>query len=68
MLKSHRFYYGTVLKYPINEFNNDINLIRIVKNYKDEDFSNLQLISSGNYGKVYFAYSIMDDEELCLKK
>ena len=68
MLKSHRFYYGTFLNYPINEFNNDINLIRIVKNYKDEDFSNLQLISSGNYGKVYFAYNVKDDEELCLKK
>ena len=59
---------GTFLRFPINEFNNDINIIRKFKNYKDEDFTNLKLISSGSFGEVYSAINIKEEKELCLKK
>ena len=62
----NRFNKGTFLKYPINEFNNDINIIREFKNYKDEDFTNLKLISSGRFGEVYSAHNIKEEKELCL--
>ena len=66
---SHRgFGLGTFLRNPINEFNNDINIIRKFKNYKDEDFTNLKLISSGSFGEVYSAINNKEEKELCLKK
>ena len=60
--------FGTFLNFPINEFSNDINLIRKNKYYRDEDFTDLKLISSGNFGDVFFAHNIQDKEEFCLKK
>jgi len=60
--------FGTLLSYPINEFNNDINIIKEFKDYKDEDFTNLQLISKGTFGEVYSAYNIKEEKDICLKK
>jgi len=59
------FNYGIHLKNSIIDFNNGNNLL---KKYKDNDFSNLKLISSGSYGDVYSAFSIKDEIEVCLKK
>ena len=59
---------GTLLSYPINEFNNDINIIKEFKDYKDVDFTNLQLISKGSFGEVYSAYNIKEEKDICLKK
>lgn len=56
------FNIGSFLQYPIYEY-----LIQL-KNYKKEDFSNLNLISSENFGDLYKAYSIIDEEEVFLKK
>lgn len=36
--------------------------------YIDSDFSNLKLISNGFYADIFFAYSIKDQIEICLKK
>ena len=66
--KGHNYNLGTFLKYPINDFNKDNNLINKLKEYNDKDFSNLKLISSGGYGDIYSAYSIKDETEICLKK
>ena len=60
--------FGTYLKYPINDFQNDNNLIKIYEEYNEKDFSNLKIISSGGYGDVYSAYSIKDETEICLKR
>ena len=59
---------GTLLSFPIIAFNQDNNLIIKIKKYKEKDFSNLNLIKTGAYGKIYSAYSIKDNEEICLKK
>ena len=59
---------GKFLTYPIYELNNNKNIIRLFKNYKDEDFTNLKLISSGSFGEVYSAYNIEEEKEFCLKK
>ena len=59
---------GTLLRYPINEFNNDINIINEFKHYKDEDFTNLKLISKGSFGEIYSAYNIKEEKDICLKK
>ena len=59
---------GTYLKYPIEDFQRDNNLIKIYNEYNDNDFSNLKLISSGSYGDIFSAYSIKDETEICLKK
>ena len=63
-----QFNKGTYLKYPIEDFQRDNNLIKIYNEYNDKDFSNLKLISSGSYGDIYSAYSIKDKIEICLKK
>jgi len=38
------------------------------KNYKESDFKNIKLLSSGLFGNIYSAYSIKDKKEVCLKK
>ena len=58
----------TYLKYPINDFQKDNNLIKLYNEYNDKDFSNLKVISIGNYENIYSAYSIKDEAEICLKK
>jgi len=40
----------------------------IKKNYKESDFKNIKLLSSGLFGNIYSAYSIKDKKEVCLKK
>ena len=59
---------GTFLLYPIKDFNDDNNLLIINKEYNDKDFSNINLIKTGAYGKIYSAYSLKDQEEVCLKR
>ena len=60
---------GTFLFYPIKDFNDDNNLLIINKEYNDKDFSNIKLIKTGAYGKIYSAYSLKDqEEEVCLKR
>ena len=60
---------GTFLFYPIKDFNDDNNLLIINKEYNDKDFSNIKLIKTGPYGKIYSAYSLKDqEEEVCLKR
>ena len=56
------FNIGTFLQYPINEY-----LIQL-KSYKNEDFTNLKLRSSENFGDLYNAYSTQDEEEVFIKK
>ena len=58
----------TFLLYPIKDFNDDNNLLIINKEYNDKDFSNIKLIKTGAYGKIYSAYSLKDKEEVCLKR
>ena len=65
---NYNYNIGKILKYPIIDFNNDNNLIIKYKDYKDNDFSNLKLISSGSYVDVYSAFSLKDEAEVCLKK
>ena len=60
--------FGIYLKYSINDFQNDNNLIKIYEEYNEKDFSNLKLISLGSYGDIYSAYSIKDETEICLKR
>ena len=52
--------YGTKLALPINEF--------IISKYKEKNFINSKLISSGSYGDVYSAYSLILKKDICLKK
>ena len=54
--------FGYLLKNVIAEY------INIKKNYKESDFNNLKLLSSGAYGNIFSAYSIKDKKEVCLKK
>jgi serine/threonine protein kinase len=39
----------------------------IPKFYEEKDFTNKKLIARTNYGKVYSAHSIKDNEEVCIK-
>ena len=66
--KSEIYGVGICLKNPLIDFNNDNNLIKKYKEYNNNDFSNLKLITSGTYGDVYSAFSIKDETEVCLKK
>ena len=59
---------GTFLFYPIKDFNDGNNLLIINKEYNDKDFSDIKLIKTGAYGKIYSAYSLQDKEEVCLKR
>ena len=40
-LKDKELNFGIYLKYSINDFQNDNNLIKIYKEYNEKDFSNL---------------------------
>ena len=62
MNKKFNFNFGYLLKNIITEY------IIIKKNYKESDFKNIKLISSGLFGNIYSAYSIKDSKEVCLKK
>ena len=39
----------------------------IPKFYEEGDFKKKKLIARTNYGKVYSAYSVKDNEEVCIK-
>ena len=56
--KKIKMNFGCCLALPINGF--------IFLKYKEKNFTNLQLISSGSYGDVYSAFSLKDEAEVCL--
>ena len=58
-----RFNYGTLLRYPIIDFTN-----KFKNKYYDKDFTNLKLLSTGNFSDIYSAFSIKDKIEVCLKR
>ena len=60
--KKFNINFGYLLKNIITEY------IIIKKNYKESDFKNIKLISSGLFGNIYSAYSIKNNKEVCLKK
>ena len=43
----------TYLKYPINDFQKDNNLIKFYNEYNEKDFTNLKVISIWNYENIY---------------
>ena len=65
IIENKKTFSGIFFNYAIDEYNNNINLI---KTYKEKDFKNEKLIANGAYGYVFSSYSIKDNEEVCLKK
>ena len=66
-LKNH-ISFGRFFINSINEFINNINLIKKYKNYNDKDFTNNKFLSPGGYGDIYCGYSKKDKMEICLKR
>ncbi len=60
----HNYNKGSLLTIPVIEFLKPIES----KLCNSKDFTNLKLISSGNYGEVYSAFNIRYKTEICLKK
>ena len=58
---------GCFLTKPIIEFMREIEYKKY-NEYKSKAFSNLKLIASGSYGKIYSAFDTIIKNEICLKK
>ena len=64
---SNNYNIGCFLTKPIVEFMREIEYKKY-NEYKSKAFSNLKLIASGSYGKIYSAFDTITKSEICLKK
>ena len=65
--KEERINLGNFLTKPVIEFMREIEYKKY-NEYKSKAFSNLKLIASGSYGKIYSAFDTIIKNEICLKK
>ena len=65
--KNGKIKYVTILRVgKFEKIKENINLF--FNKYDDNNFIEIDYISNGAYGRIYRAYSIKDEKEVCLKK